>query len=202
MQGACPRRCAPGRGPRRAGRVAVSGERVLQEHSPGVGTVLIGLLGNPGWPGLDCRLPEVAPTPAPPVPGVSDAHDRLAEAADDALLEKGQQAEERVGSVDYDVWKCGSCWHHFTLRYPKWFSSFAKCPQCHNRTSRPPRRSSSRRARPAAAARAPRRARSAASAGSTRRSSAHRVELLVVGRFVERDVQQFRRRQLGRRRSQ
>ncbi len=58
----------------------------------------------------------------------------LAEADDDALIEKGQQAEERVGSVDYDVWKCGACSHHFTLRYPKWFSSYAKCPQCHNRT--------------------------------------------------------------------
>ena len=58
----------------------------------------------------------------------------LAEAEDDALLEKGQQAEERVGSVDYDVWKCGACSHHFTLRYPKLFTSFAKCPQCRNRT--------------------------------------------------------------------
>ena len=59
---------------------------------------------------------------------------RLGEADDDALLEGGQQAEERVGSVDYDVWKCGSCGHHFTLRYPKWISSYAKCSQCHNRT--------------------------------------------------------------------
>ena len=59
----------------------------------------------------------------------------LAEAEDDALLEEGQQAEERVGSVDYDVWKCESCSHHFTLRYPKWFSGFAKCPQCHNHTN-------------------------------------------------------------------
>ena len=58
----------------------------------------------------------------------------LAEAEDDALLENGQQAEERVGSVDYDVWKCPACSHHFTLRYPKWVSSFAKCPQCRNRT--------------------------------------------------------------------
>ena len=58
----------------------------------------------------------------------------LDEADDDALLGEGQQAEERVGSVDYDVWKCGACSHHFTLRYPKWFSGFAKCPQCHNRT--------------------------------------------------------------------
>ena len=42
----------------------------------------------------------------------------------------GQQAEERVGSVDYDVWKCGSCSHHFTLRYPKWITGYARCPQC------------------------------------------------------------------------
>jgi len=59
---------------------------------------------------------------------------RLGEADDDALLEKGQQAEERIGSVDYDVWKCGTCGHHFTLRYPKWVNSYAQCPQCHNRT--------------------------------------------------------------------
>ena len=59
---------------------------------------------------------------------------RLGESADNALLEEGQQAEERIGSVDYDVWKCGSCGHHFTLRYPKWVSSYEKCPQCQNRT--------------------------------------------------------------------
>jgi uncharacterized protein len=58
----------------------------------------------------------------------------LPETDDDALLEKGQQTEERIGSVDYDVWKCGACSHHFTLRYPKWWSAYAKCPQCHNRT--------------------------------------------------------------------
>jgi uncharacterized protein len=32
------------------------------------------------------------------------------------------------------VWKCGACGHHFTLRYPKRFSSYSKCTQCHNRT--------------------------------------------------------------------
>ena len=58
----------------------------------------------------------------------------LDEADDNALLEEGQQAEERIKSVDYDVWKCGSCGHHFTLRYPKWFTSYSKCTQCHNRT--------------------------------------------------------------------
>jgi uncharacterized protein len=56
------------------------------------------------------------------------------ESEDDALLQDGQVAEERIGSVDYDVWKCPSCSHHFTLRYPKWVSRYDKCPQCFNRT--------------------------------------------------------------------
>lgn len=60
--------------------------------------------------------------------------DRLGETADDALLEEGQRVEERVRSVDYDVWTCRSCGHHFTLRYPKWITSYAQCPQCHHRT--------------------------------------------------------------------
>jgi uncharacterized protein len=58
----------------------------------------------------------------------------LPESEDDALLQEGQLAEERIGSVDYDVWKCPSCSHHFTLRYPKWVSQYEKCPQCSNRT--------------------------------------------------------------------
>ena len=58
----------------------------------------------------------------------------LSDSDDDELLEKGQVAEERIGSVDYDVWKCPACSHHFTLRYAKWLSSHEKCPQCSNRT--------------------------------------------------------------------
>ena len=60
---------------------------------------------------------------------------RLADANDDAVLEEGQQAEERIGSVDYDVWKCRACGHHYTLRYPKWSSRYTQCPQCHHRTT-------------------------------------------------------------------
>ena len=58
----------------------------------------------------------------------------LSDSDDDELLEKGQVAEERIGSVDYDAWKCPSCSHHFTLRYAKWLSTYDKCPQCSNRT--------------------------------------------------------------------
>jgi len=59
---------------------------------------------------------------------------RLTEAEDDARLDEGQRAEERVRSVDYDVWVCPACAHHFTLRYPRWVTGYDKCPQCHNRT--------------------------------------------------------------------
>ena len=59
---------------------------------------------------------------------------RLDEAEDDASLEEGQRAEERVGSVDYDVWTCLSCSHRVTLRYPKWLTGYAQCPQCLNST--------------------------------------------------------------------
>ena len=59
---------------------------------------------------------------------------RLAETEDDEMLASGQQAEERVGCVDYDVWKCATCSHHFIIRYPKWITGYAKCPQCRNRT--------------------------------------------------------------------
>jgi uncharacterized protein len=59
---------------------------------------------------------------------------RLGEADDDAHLTEGEVAEERVGSVDYDVWQCPSCQHQFTLRYPKWLTRYDSCPQCRNRT--------------------------------------------------------------------
>jgi uncharacterized protein len=59
---------------------------------------------------------------------------RLPEDQDDALLGLAARVEERLGSVDYDVWHCGACTHHFTLRYPRMLTRFAKCPQCRHRT--------------------------------------------------------------------
>jgi uncharacterized protein len=59
---------------------------------------------------------------------------RLGESQDNAFLEEGQQTEERIRSVDYDVWTCSACEHRFTLRYPRWITTYARCPQCHHRT--------------------------------------------------------------------
>lgn len=57
----------------------------------------------------------------------------LAEEEDDKYLEAGQRAEERVDSVNYDVWLC-SCGTHRVDRYQLW-SSYGKCSRCGYRTS-------------------------------------------------------------------
>ena len=59
---------------------------------------------------------------------------RLAEAEDDEYLEEVKRLEERLGSVDYDVWMCRDCSDRLLLRHPRWFSRFGKCAQCGNRT--------------------------------------------------------------------
>jgi uncharacterized protein len=55
---------------------------------------------------------------------------RLCEQTDDAHLATGQQKEERLRSVDYDVWTCPTCPHVTTLRYGTFFTSHSKCPGC------------------------------------------------------------------------
>jgi uncharacterized protein len=112
-----------------------AGSESYESRSWGIGALLMSLLGAiPAGLGSIVGFRKWRRHRRRRCPSCQNLMMCLAEAEDDALLEKGQQAEERVGSVDYDVWKCPSCSHHFTLRYPKWVTSFAKCPQCHNRT--------------------------------------------------------------------
>lgn len=58
----------------------------------------------------------------------------LDEAKDDEKLEAAQQVEERLGSVDYDVWVCPACLTTETASYVAWFSDFSVCPRCQHRT--------------------------------------------------------------------
>jgi uncharacterized protein len=58
----------------------------------------------------------------------------LSEQADNPKLSTVQRLEERIGSVDYDVWICPACLNQDTEAYIKRFSSFSECPKCHNRT--------------------------------------------------------------------
>jgi uncharacterized protein len=58
----------------------------------------------------------------------------LSELDEDPKLSAVQQLEEKIGSVDYDVWVCPACLNNDTERYINAFSSFRECPKCHART--------------------------------------------------------------------
>jgi uncharacterized protein len=58
----------------------------------------------------------------------------LSELDEDPKLTSVQQLEEKIGSVDYDVWVCPACLNQDTERYIKNFSGFKDCPACNART--------------------------------------------------------------------
>jgi uncharacterized protein len=58
----------------------------------------------------------------------------LSEQDDDPKLTSVQRLEEKIGSVDYDVWICPACLNQDTERYIKNFSGFKDCPACGGRT--------------------------------------------------------------------
>ncbi|HZH78190.1 MAG TPA: TPM domain-containing protein [Archangium sp.] len=55
---------------------------------------------------------------------------RLSENVDDAHLDAGQRREEKLGSVDYDVWWCRECCDAQVERYNAWTSRYSTCPSC------------------------------------------------------------------------
>jgi uncharacterized protein len=59
---------------------------------------------------------------------------RLDEQADDAHLDRGQQLEEKLESVDYDVWLCPTCHYALTIPHRAWFSRYSTCKSCNRRT--------------------------------------------------------------------
>jgi len=59
---------------------------------------------------------------------------RLDEQSDDAHLDAGQQLEEKLESVDYDVWVCPTCQYAMTIPHKAWFSRYSTCKSCKRRT--------------------------------------------------------------------
>jgi uncharacterized protein len=58
----------------------------------------------------------------------------LSEQEEDPKLTPLQLLEEKIGSVDYDVWFCPACLNNDTERYINTFSHFTECPKCKGRT--------------------------------------------------------------------
>ena len=59
---------------------------------------------------------------------------KLGEAGDDLHLEPEEQLEEKIGSVNYDLWLCNGCGQIVKRRWPNLFSSYGTCPGCRART--------------------------------------------------------------------
>lgn len=56
---------------------------------------------------------------------------KLDEVSDNAYLNPGQDLEEKLGSVDYDVWLCPQCGETDILPFIDSSTRFRECPRCH-----------------------------------------------------------------------
>lgn len=59
---------------------------------------------------------------------------RLSEDVDNQFLSPQEDIEERIGSVDYDVWMCNHCRNTEILRFDNAYTLYSECPYCHAKT--------------------------------------------------------------------
>jgi len=59
----------------------------------------------------------------------------LSEEEDDTVIDEGERFEERIGSVNYDVWRCTApgCPERLVIPRKHWMSGYSDCPNCHRR---------------------------------------------------------------------
>lgn len=69
-------------------------------------------------------------------PNCSAKMNKLDEVTDNLHLTPSQDAEERFGSVDYDVWLCPECGEEDIYAFRNNDSELVECPNCHARTAR------------------------------------------------------------------
>ncbi len=55
---------------------------------------------------------------------------KMSEKTEDEFLHAGQIAEEKIGVIDYDVWKCDACGSTEILSYPNPKTEYTRCPKC------------------------------------------------------------------------
>lgn len=58
----------------------------------------------------------------------------LDEAKDDEKLTEAMRVEEKIGSLDYDIWVCPACLSSHAKTYKAWFSGFKRCHKCAHQT--------------------------------------------------------------------
>lgn len=58
---------------------------------------------------------------------------KLSEAEEDAYLSASEQTEEKINSVDYDVWLCDNCNKVKIFPFESQYAHYSKCPVCHSK---------------------------------------------------------------------
>lgn len=58
----------------------------------------------------------------------------LSEEEEDQFLSDTQITEEKIKSIDYDVWECPDCKDQIIYKFINYSSSYSKCPRCGART--------------------------------------------------------------------
>lgn len=69
-------------------------------------------------------------------PGCGSVMKKVDEVHDNDYLTPSQDIEERIGSVDYDVWLCPDCGETDIIPYVNRSSPMIECERCHARTAR------------------------------------------------------------------
>lgn len=64
------------------------------------------------------------------------AMNKIDEVHDNDYLDRGQDLEERIGSVDYDVWRCPECGDTEIEQYVQHGTPFRRCDRCGHYTMR------------------------------------------------------------------
>lgn len=100
---------------------------LLQPSVWGAAAFLVGLAMAPGLGAYLRRMPRRCPECAGTLRW-------LPEAEESRFLREDETLEQRLGSVDYDVWRCARCdrsaiFPHVCLRAP-----YMRCPKCRRRT--------------------------------------------------------------------
>ena len=66
-----------------------------------------------------------------PCPNCGTLMNKIDEEHDNDYLSPAQDTEEKIGSVDYDVWLCPNCGEKDVYAYSNPNSGFTECPKCH-----------------------------------------------------------------------
>lgn len=71
-----------------------------------------------------------------PCPRCGHSMNKIDEVHDNEYLDRGQDLEERIGSVDYDVWRCPDCGDTEIEQYVQSGTPFRRCDRCGHYTMR------------------------------------------------------------------